>query len=258
MSRKRSGPRIKANLSEGSEHHLKSYSIAAAAAGVGLLALAQPAEAEVLYARRIIPIGSTPVSIDFNRNGAADFQFQRNSYSVYHEGAFVTASVRSPAGGGVVGELGGGPRGDFYASALDRGTKIGPLVHFNSGGGAVIERAIQPFCFCSSGTIELFGNWFEVSNRYLGVKFLIDGDTHYGWVRLTVTSGEGIFTAQIDGYAYETIPDKPIVAAAPPEDPSAESKIQQTGLSMSPPSLGMLALGARGLALWRREVTLAF
>jgi len=259
MPRKLSGPRIKANLSEVIERRAKSYSIAAAAAGVSLLALAQPAEAEVLSTRKIISIGSTPVTIDFNRDGVADFQFQLNSYSIYHEGDFENASVRPLAHGAVVGEP-GPPRGDFYASALDRGTKIGPSLHFSSGGGAMIERGVVAFCFiiCSSVSGHLYGNWANVTNRYLGVKFLIDGDTHYGWVRLTVTGNYGSFTAQIDGYAYETIPNKPIVAEEPPEDPSADSETQQTGRSLSPPSLGMLALGAHGLALWRREETLLF
>jgi hypothetical protein len=242
MSRKLSGLRVKANLSEVIEHRLKSYSIAAAAAGVSLLALAQPADAEVLITREVIPVNG-PVTIDINHDGIADFQFSFRSFSDYHVGFVQSWTVRPLAGGAVVGGL--------YASALSRGAEIGPSVHFSSRGGAILERAVEGFCFCSTPGGGYYGDWFGVSNRFLGVKFLIDGETHYGWVRMA-------WWGQIDGYAYETIPNKPIYAKPPAKGQSADTEPEQTGRTMSPPSLGMLALGAHGLALWRREVTLAF
>jgi hypothetical protein len=252
MSRKLSGPRIKANLSEVIEYRLKSYSIAAAAAGVSLLALAQPADAEVVITRKTIEVGSGPISIDINGDGVADFQFKVTSFSGYHVGLWRSAWVQPLAGGGVVGEPGYHLQ-TSYASALVRGAEIGPAVHFASRGGTLIEGKFSADCTtltCGSGS-GLFGNWGNVSNRYLGVKFPIDGETHYGWVRLTV-SGPAV---QINGYAYETIPDKPIVARVPPKDPSTDSETEQNSRNISPPFLGMLALGAHGLALWRHEET---
>jgi hypothetical protein len=55
------------------------YSLAAAAAGVSMLALAQPAAGEVVITRKTIPIGSL-VYLDMNHDGVADFTFY-NSYS---------------------------------------------------------------------------------------------------------------------------------------------------------------------------------
>jgi hypothetical protein len=256
MSSKLSGPRIKANLSEVLERHVKSYSIAAAAAGVSLLALTQPADAEVIVTQRPIKIGSTPVPIDINHDGIPDFQFQVTSVSYYHVGFFVTATVRALAGGEVVGEP-GGFRGNSYASALEQGAEIGPSVHFSSKGGVTIERWVQGFCGCSSPHSGFYGNWTDVSNRYLGVKFMIDGETHFGWVRLAVSTPRWV-VARIVAYAYETTPNKPILAILPPENPTTDSETRQTGRTLSPPFLGMLALGSNGLALWRREETLAF
>ena len=58
------------------------------------------------------------------------------------------------------------------------------------------------------------GPWNNVKNRYLGLKFQIKGKIHYGWARLNVTgSGLGTIVATMTGYAYETIPNKAIVAA---------------------------------------------
>jgi hypothetical protein len=42
------------------------------------------------------------------------------------------------------------------------------------------------------------------------VKFAIHGKTHYGWARIQ-WNGIGS-TEYITGYAYETIPNKPIIA----------------------------------------------
>jgi hypothetical protein len=79
-----------------------------------------------------------------------------------------------------------------------------------------------------------------------------------GWARLNVNvqpHNLGI-TATLTGYAYETIPGKSIVAGRTkgPEvdfvpDPSLTSPIPGTP---RPASLGMLALGAQGIPLWRR------
>lgn len=52
-------------------------------------------------------------------------------------------------------------------------------------------------------------SWHYRQARYLGVAFQIKGKTHYGWMRLSHSSGAG---ATLTGYAYETIPGKSIKA----------------------------------------------
>lgn len=56
------------------------------------------------------------------------------------------------------------------------------------------------------------GSWENgqkgVTNRYLGLEFKVNGNVHYGWVRLNFPFSKG---ATITGYAYETIPNKPII-----------------------------------------------
>ena len=53
----------------------------------------------------------------------------------------------------------------------------------------------------------------NTKRRYLGLQFMIGNEIHYGWARLKVLyqGGPG-FQATITGYAYETIPNKPIIA----------------------------------------------
>jgi hypothetical protein len=228
------------------DHRAKLYSLAAAAAGVSLLVLAQPAEATVVITVKNIPVPVlSHVSIDLNHDGVSDFSFYLNTEFV---GRSTSANLRvTPLGGGAV--VGKSPSN--YASALLRGANIGPSAHFLNG--ARIEYSKR----YGSGSHYLKGKWGgDQPNRFLGVKFLISGTTHYGWVRLTVgtkPNGPGPFSATITEYGYETIANKRLGAGlAGAESTDAQATADRPG----PPSLGMLALGADGLALWRREETL--
>ena len=110
------------------------------------------------------------------------------------------------------------------------------------------------------------GNWARVTNRYLGLKFKINGKTHYGWARLSVqiSSDYRQITATLTGYAYETIAGKSIKAGQT-KGPADDSTNQDFGPGASitnpipdtpqPASLGMLALGAQGVPMWRRKET---
>jgi hypothetical protein len=241
-------------LTESINHRVNLYSAAAVAAGVSMLALAQPADAEVVVTKANLPITHlASVSLDLNKDGIADFQFSLYTFA-YHS-FFADLTVQGLTGGEVVGSP--GSRG-AYASALIRGAKIGPSAHFSSDNGfASIERSHGAAISSTFYSRHTYGKWGDnPPNRFLGVKFLINGATHYGWVRLTVISApRRPISATITGYAYETIPNKHILAGIPPK-PSADTQAQQEGEKPGRPSLGMLALGVDGLALWRREETL--
>ena len=87
------------------------------------------------------------------------------------------------------------------------------------------------------GESNIFGSWVNVKDRYLGQKFKIHQRTHYGWARLDVEAGRNTITATLTGYAYETIPNKPIVAG--------KTKGKDV-ITVHPASLGALATGAAG------------
>lgn len=99
--------------------------------------------------------------------------------------------------------------------------------------------------------------WCVGKNRYIGVRFQISGETHYGWIRLTVTTDPNrhhpSMSAEISAYAYETVPNKPIkagTATTAAVDVQGAKNVQHVG-----PSLGMLAGSADALPMWRREET---
>lgn len=224
------------------KRHIAQYSLAAAAAGVSMLAVAQPVQSEVVVTRKTLslsPFGAA-TNIDLNDDGITDFTFYNYS-SFGSQDLFV-----EDAGGGVVGP--------GYASALMRGAKIGPFAKFGPASSNLtgIERGFG----VGYGNSHFSGNWKDApKNRYLGVRFKIQGETHYGWIRLAVVAGRGQFgiNATITGYAYETVPNKPILAGTA-ETSTAE--VQENIQSLAGPSLGLLAAGVDGVALWRREETL--
>ncbi|MFC7444928.1 MULTISPECIES: T9SS type A sorting domain-containing protein [Mesoflavibacter] len=53
-------------------------------------------------------------------------------------------------------------------------------------------------------------NWCGVTDKYLGLRFQIAGQTHYGWARLDVTASGDSYT--LKDYAYESTPNTAINA----------------------------------------------
>lgn len=235
---------------------LNAYTIAATAAGVGVVAATQPAEAEVVFTRVHQQIAAnTVLNIDLNHDGIVDFQISyktlRSSFKPA-EGAF--AFVR-----GVYG-IGAQPsnmvesaqtNGKVFAAALRLRAPIGSAQPFQAGRQTMAH-------FASWGSSQFndhssSGPWLGVSRRYLGFKFLIDGATHYGWARLNV--GSYSRSPVLTGYAYETDADKPIaagqVASLTPASGIENRDVPQRGFSSA--TLGLLSLGSDGLAVWRRK-----
>ena len=131
-------------LPEKLNRQTKLYAAAAAAAGVGILALAQPAQGEVIITKKTIPIPISNfdgqqflVPLDLNHDGVTDLSFILSTFA-YH--SFNAVLEALPAkGAAVVGAP--GEKSNFYASALLRGARIGPSAHFSSKGAADLERS---------------------------------------------------------------------------------------------------------------------
>ncbi|HEY4902324.1 MAG TPA: hypothetical protein VIH89_02525 [Candidatus Sulfotelmatobacter sp.] len=223
------------------ENRLLGYITAAGAASVGLMAMAHPAEAKVVYT----PLANIPLTslttIDFDGDGVADvsFKFLESGYGA--EQIIYPLAGNSLALGSVNHQSGALP--------LPWLTRIGPNIAFSQRDGIITG---VDGCHSTCGK---FGLWLHQVDKYVGVKFLVSGQTHYGWIRLTV---QGALSGYASGYAYETIADKPIIAgktsgpnvavnAAPSELAPSAFRGKQTQ------SLGILARGVDGVAIWRRE-----
>jgi hypothetical protein len=247
-----SGPRKTVNLSKSVQQHLNMYALAASASGVSLLALAQPSDAKIIYTRSHIVIGShSQYRLDLNQDGITDFTIK--NHTLVSVVTFATLSaIPAQRQNGIIGAQRGR---NFYAYALVRGARIGPKQPF---------RTYYSMWMAYTGSGAQGGQWINVTNRYLGLEFLIRGKVHYGWARLNVTVGHSKITATLTGYAYETIPGKSIIAGRTkgPDDSSVEQPDgRRPSASLTnpildkpqPASLGMLAFGAQGISLWRRK-----
>ena len=219
-----------------------------------MLALAQSMEGKVVVTPANISLSRfQSVSIDFNKDGINDFIFAVSAGGYDH--SFYGTLVAKPLTGGKVLA---GTRGAIgpYASALVQGANIGPSAHFSSSVARqriMIERTAG-FASGSTGHTS-FGKWGHVANHYVGVKFLINGIAHYGWVKMSV-GWNGAPTGHITAYAYETTANKKVgagVTTGAVAADSANSRANDGTARVAGPSLGMLALGARGLDLWRRD-----
>lgn len=189
------------------ERNLKNYATAAGAAGVGALALAQPAAAKVVFTPADAKIGNG-IGIDLNHDGVVDFTLQILSGGNGSSEDFALVAYSSIAHqNGVVAT----PQGP-YARALRAGDKIGPKRKFTEDEAVLFDRLVK---FRSSSRFTYWtGPWAHdgqgVKNRYLGLRFKINGEVHFGWARI---SGAPPFSGDVlKSYAYETVASRAIIA----------------------------------------------
>jgi len=190
--------------------------------------------------------------VDLNHDGVTDFSF---SYVQWFgdEGEFVQgvrAGASNPGdaiwGRGVFTERiwvsNGRSCSSGFAAALPAGFNVRP-------NGAYLQKS---GCWLmawrgGSGSYpapSTFGQWMYVQRRYLGLKFMIGSEVHYGWARFSVTLQQRTVQATLTGYAYETIPNKPII--------TGKTKGPDV-ITVDPANLGRLAQGASGISAWREK-----
>jgi hypothetical protein len=256
-----SGPRKTANLSESVHQQLTMYMIAAGAAGVGILTFAQPAEAKIVYTQANVRIGITGVrsyNLDLNNDGITDVTIQ-----------FSTRSVTCGLG------RHGGRANISETPALKNAIEGLPVLALSAGaviGKRQVFAGVQQYMdWLTTGRCYGHGgNWWDATDRYLGVRFKIQGKNHFGWARLTSQRGRFGLFAMLTGYAYETVVGKSIIAgkthgraddstlnpdSTNPDDPGPGASLTSPIPTPQPASLGLLALGAQGVPVWRRKET---
>ena len=217
------------------DDRFRAYALAAGAAGVGLLALAQPARAEIVYTPTNITLTNGTLPIDLDGDSMTDFalaeRFRRSDLccTVYSHRSLV---IGGDAGAGVIAE-------NAAAAVLTQGSIVGPVRSFTPVQDPKLPLLTANFISSTDGIHFFFvtGNWNNVQDRFLGLKFGINGEVHYGWARLSVHAQRvGLkITTTLLGYAYETTPQLAIRAGATGGGGNA-SKLR-------PESLGALAQG---------------
>jgi hypothetical protein len=217
-------PRKFSTLSDSGHRQLYCYALAATATGVSTLALTRHADARIIYTKTDAVVFNTQgYPLDLNHDGITDFRFLGystgtdcvNSVGLKIDQASSANKIRQKSGG---------------AAALRAGVVVGPKGAFS---GNLSMGKVSSAC---SGPVY-HGLWENngkgVENRYLGLKFKIKGKNHFGWARLSFTYPSA---ATMTGYAYETVPNKPII--------TGKTKGSDV-IDVEPGSLGALAAGRR-------------
>jgi hypothetical protein len=155
----------------------------------------------------VIVASSTPFSIDFTNDAVDDFTFRVQTMvgdtvlggqpSTY-DGS--SAIVECPAGQ----PMGITENGSFSLTNLGGGASVSSADEFGLdtsyplGINLLIDAGIGIFPY-------IYGDFLGVSNQYLGVRFTDGGNTHYGWIELSVSAEAD--TIIVHRYAYSATPE---------------------------------------------------
>ena len=144
--------------------------------------------------------------VDINNDGTPDFTISQNhseSTSTYSSYSNLFDSVRIDGSQSQNKIL--KSSSSSYAQLMNTGDVVGLSTTYSSYNTQEFINNVQLGYYAYSyGSSYTYGSW-EGEEGYLGVKFDINGNNHYGWIRLEVFSYYSGFTVR--DFAYETIPD---------------------------------------------------
>lgn len=174
---------------------------------VVLAHIANVGQADLIYVDPVdIPIFgvSSPaiVEFDFNDDAVIDFVLQSSPP--------VSEFFVEPQGGNraAVNEF-------LFLKPIQAGVVIASTPDPSYDWSAASPIGITATASFPTGTV-IIGE-FNGQTAFMGAEFDIDGNTHYGWIRMSVIGGGGT----ILDYAYESTPGQGLVAGVIPEPSSA-------------------------------------
>jgi hypothetical protein len=229
-------------LSERLNHRLGHYALAAAAAGVATISMTVPAEAAPVCTTTNVDLGYlgsymiNPANQKLAPFIAAETynNLSSHSASAHYVGFFVPNTQNAE----VVAQ-------SNLAVPLVFGSVIGSGQQFSVPKSYGLLFTYRPAYRNES---DHKGNFTFNQPQFLGLKFSVGSETHFGWARIIwriqKNTRSSVF---VTGYGYETVAGQPIAAGACGAEDAAKSASETRFL----PFLGLLATGAAGLPLWR-------
>ena len=236
--RPRKSRRAEVDLKQPLANRVAAYALAAGGAGLGVVAGAQPAQARIVY---------TPANIFFENRAVIDVDNVEFTITQIKEDNFGYTFILELRGNGSVLAT---SRFPGWAGRLAAGAKIGASGHFYRG-AQMANGATYNCCPSHTGPWDSYAPP-HISSGFLGLQFLVNGQRHYGWAEVSVLRFPQSyplagFQGVVKGYAYNTVANQPILAGQTSDNGSIGE------LQSQPATLGLLALGAPGLDVWRRR-----
>jgi hypothetical protein len=190
------------------KNKLKSYG----ALATGVLAVGNVANAQIIYTDvdpdEVITGDSTSYLLDLNNDGVKDYRM-------------VTLDVTGSSSGVVYSAKGAGvyplgqneilTDGSSYVQVLNNGDAIGANQNVWSATSSAFALNVKFKTQYMGQTVTYtYGLWNGVTDKFMGVKFDINGSWHYGWVRMDVNANADSIV--IKGFAYNAQPNSPLTA----------------------------------------------
>jgi hypothetical protein len=209
--------------------------VAYAAAGAASAAVAGAARADIHYfaPMEVFHAGPGANVTDFFALGALD------SFALRHAQFSGSGSGHGFAGFVIFGngQFNGNANGNYrYPYKLLSGANISAMPFVSNRPGTMPGQKF----FATLASQSFFGRsqWLAAGTGYVGFRFNDGGGFQYGWARIKMDSGAPLNNFTLVSYAYGDL-GTPVVAG-------------QTAVP-EPGSLGLLAIGAAGVLLWRRQ-----
>jgi len=185
---------------------IKSYSALAGTLVVGGVADAQVNYTDVNPDANVTTGNS--YNLDLNNDATVDFVFQLNA-GTYNAGTFniyYDYAIIAPGAAG---------------NAIDTASAGGPMNHALNDpiSSALLWDATSAYQLLGLALDPPFntyntGNFLGTGDGYIGLKFMIGTNTHYGWVRVNLAADA--LSMLVKDYGYDATPNTQILAGAQP------------------------------------------
>jgi hypothetical protein len=139
--------------------------------------------------------------LDLNNDAVVDFVIASKDTTIGANRIRTTLAAPYGAGNAVAGET---PQAYDYALALDINTMVDATLTWIAASNTMAYNVNDANPYSE--------NWNGVTDKYLGLKFVVGGNTHYGWARLDVDALADSIV--VKDYAFNATPNGGIMTGA--------------------------------------------